>query len=127
MADDPGYKAARYDELPDLWDGFCNLVRAGMGISAFGCNVMNLPPDYTSKAHDESESGQEELYVGLDGSGWVVIDGSGERLELDNQRCVRVSPGTSRTLSSGPDGLRVLIVGGTPGKAYEAPDWSSAS
>jgi hypothetical protein len=31
----------------------------------------------------------------------------------------------SRTLKSGPDGLRVLIIGGTPGKAYQPPDWSS--
>jgi uncharacterized cupin superfamily protein len=123
MSDDRGYAAARYDEMPSLWDGFANLVRSGLGISAFGVNVMNLPPDYETKAHDESDSGQEELYVGLAGSGAVVI--GDERLPLDPERAVRVSPGMSRTLASGPDGLRVLIVGGTPGRAYEPPEWSS--
>ena len=126
MADDPGYKGARYTEMPTLWDGFANLVRPGLGVTAFGVNVMNLPPDYETKAHDESSSGQEELYVGLHGSGWVVI-GDGERLPLDDECAVRVSPHASRTLASGPDGLRVLIVGAPPGKVYEPADWSSGS
>ena len=34
-------------------------------------------------------------------------------------------PGTSRILASGPDGMRVLIIGGVPGQAYVAPEWSS--
>jgi uncharacterized cupin superfamily protein len=117
-------RGAAIDELPDLWDGFARLVRPGLGLSAFGANVMNLPPDYATKSHDESESGQEELYVRLDGSGWVVLD-DGERLALDADHIVAVGPQTARTLTSGPDGLRVLIVGATPGAAYEAPDWSS--
>jgi uncharacterized cupin superfamily protein len=118
-------KGAHIDELPSLWDGFARLVRPGLGLSAFGANVMNLPPDYETKSHDESASGQEELYVRLAGSGTLVIDG-GDDLPLDADHLASVGPGTSRTLKSGPDGLRVLIVGGTPGKAYEPPDWSSS-
>ena len=119
-------KGAAIDELPELWDGFARLVRAGLGLSAFGVNIMNLPPDYSTKSHDESESGQEELYVRLDGSGWVVLDSSGERLPLDADHLAAVGPQTTRTLASGPDGLRVLIVGGVAGEAYKPQDWSSA-
>src|SRR3954467_15282139 len=103
------YAGMRSGEMPGLWGGFARLVRPGLGITAFGANVMNLPPDYETKAHDESDSGQEELYVGLAGSGAVVVGDT--RLALDPERAVRVSAGTSRTLASGPDGLRVLIVG----------------
>jgi len=81
--------------------------------------------DPTDKSHDEGESGQQELYIGLRGSGWVVI--GDERLELDAEHFVRVDSGTGRVVASGPDGLRVLIVGGVPRAAYEAPDWSSGS
>jgi len=118
-------KGARIDELPSLWDGFARLVRPGLGLSAFGANVMNLPPDYSTKSHDESGSGQEELYVCLAGSGAVVLDQEGTEMALDAEQLAAVGPGVSRTLRSGPDGLRVLIIGGTPGQAYEPPDWSS--
>jgi uncharacterized cupin superfamily protein len=118
-------KGAAIDELPGLWDGFARLLRPGLGISAFGANVMNLPPDYTTKSHDESSSGQEELYVALAGSGAVLIGEAGERLPLDPEHVVAVGPATARTLTSGPDGMRVLIVGATPGRAYVPPEWSS--
>ena len=119
-----GYSAKSIDELPSLWDGFARLVRPGLEITAFGANIMNLPPDYSTKSHDESESGQQELYVALQGSGSVDIDG--QRLMLDAEHLVKVDPGTARVLSSGPDGLRVLCVGGVPGGVYEPPEWSSS-
>ena len=72
------------DDLPDMWDGFMRMVRPGLGLTAFGANIMNLPPDYTTRSHDESHSGQEELYVRLAGDGWIVVDDSGERLALEH-------------------------------------------
>ena len=116
-------KGSAIDDLPDMWDGFMQMVRDGLGLTAFGVNIMNLPADYTTRSHDESRSGQEELYVRLDGAGWVVLDDSGERLALDADHLAAVGPGTARSLSSGPDGLRVLCVGSTPGAAYEPPNW----
>jgi uncharacterized cupin superfamily protein len=112
-------KGSAIDDLPDKWDGFMRMVRSGLGLTAFGVNIMNLPPDYTTRSHDESGSGQEELYVRLAGAGWVVLDGSGERLRLDEEHLAAVGPGTPRSLASGPEGLRVLCVGSTPGAAYQ--------
>jgi uncharacterized cupin superfamily protein len=119
------YSGMRYDEMPELWDGFARLVRPALGLGAFGANVMNLPPNYETKAHDERESGQEELYVALAGSGAVLCGEARERLGLDPESAVRVGPEASRALTSGPDGMRVLIIGGIPGQAYVAPEWSS--
>jgi hypothetical protein len=119
-----GFVASSIDDLPTLWDGFAKLVRPGLGITAFGANIMDLPPDYSTKSHDEAESGQQELYVALRGSGSVDIDG--ESHPLDGDHLVKVDPGTERVLSSGPEGLRALIIGGVPGGVYEPPDWSSS-
>jgi mannose-6-phosphate isomerase-like protein (cupin superfamily) len=119
-----GYSGRSIDELPTLWDGFAKLVRLGLEISAFGANIMDLPANYSTTAHDESESGQQELYVALSGSGSVDVEGIG--LPLDADHLVRVDAGTARVLSSGPDGLRVLCIGGVPGAPYEPPAWSSA-
>lgn len=119
-----GYRASAIDELPTLWDGFAKLVRLGLEIEAFGANIMDLPPDYRTKSHDESDSGQQELYVALRGSGAVIVDGE-TSLPLDAEHLVRVDAGTGRVLGSGPDGLRVLIIGGVPGGVYEPAEWSS--
>jgi uncharacterized cupin superfamily protein len=118
------YAGRALDELPALWDGMVRLVRAGMGITAFGANLMELPPDYTTESHDESETGQQELYVVLRGSGAVVIGDA--QVPLDAERMVRVDAGIGRALMSGPEGLRVLCIGGVPGAPYVAPEWSSA-
>lgn len=118
-----GYRSSSIDELPTLWDGFAKLVRAGLAIEAFGANIMDLPPDYATKSHDEADSGQQELYVALHGSGAVVV--GDEPITLDADHLVCVDAGTPRIVSSGSDGLRVLIVGGVPGGVYEPPEWSS--
>jgi mannose-6-phosphate isomerase-like protein (cupin superfamily) len=120
-----GYAARSIDELPTLWDGFAKLVRAGLDITAFGANIMDLPPDYSTTSHDETETGQQELYVALRGSGSVDIEDT--RLPLDANHLVRVDAGTPRVLTSGPDGLRVLCIGGIPGGAYEPQEWSSSA
>jgi uncharacterized cupin superfamily protein len=109
-------------ELPGLFDGLIRLARTGLGITAFGVQVMDLPPDYTTEAHDEADTGQQELYVALRGAG-AVIAGDAE-LVLDGDHLVRVDAGVSRVLRSGPDGVRVLCVGGVPGRAYEPPTWT---
>jgi hypothetical protein len=120
-----GYRAAAVAELPTLWDGFAKLVGAGLDVTAFGVNIMDLPPNYETGSHDETESGQQELYVALRGSGAVVI--GDERHPLDGEHLVAVDAATERLLASGPDGLRVLCVGGVPGGVYERPEWSSGT
>ena len=113
---------AAIDDLPQLWDGFAKLVRSGLDISAFGVQIMDMPPGHVTKSHDESQTGQQELYVALRGEGAVVA--GEQRLPLDPEHLVRVDAGVARVLEAGPDGLRVLCVGGVPGGAYVAPEWT---
>jgi uncharacterized cupin superfamily protein len=117
-----GYAGRALDELPALWEGIARLVSRGMGITAFGANVFELPPDYLTESHDEADSGQQELYVALRGSGSVVIGDA--RVPLAGSHMVRVDAGIDRALASGPEGLRVLCIGGVPGGPYVAPEWS---
>lgn len=116
---------AQIDELPDALDGQVHLVRAGLGITAFGVQVLDVPAGGRTPEHDETSTGREELYVGLTGGGAVMVEG--ERLPLDRDHVTRVPPESKRYLEAGPDGARVLCVGGTPGQAYEPPDWSQPS
>ena len=121
-ADTAAIAGAAIDDLPQIWDGFAKLVRDGLDITAFGVQIMDLPPDYTTGPHDEADTGQQELYVALSGAGAAVAGDL--RLPLDPEHLVRVDAGTARVLASGPDGLRVLCVGGVPGAPYVAPEWT---
>jgi uncharacterized cupin superfamily protein len=123
------YSSSRIDDLPTLWDGMCKLVRAGLGLSAFGVNVLDIGPDYRTSDHTESESGQEELYLVLRGSATLLVGDSGqeERVELSPDVVARVAPEARRLFQTGPDGARLLIVGGAPGQAYELQEWSSGA
>lgn len=106
------------DAMETIWRGSYTRARGELDVTAFGLGVMQLPPDYDRiPPHTHSFDGQEEVYLPLAGSGQIVI--GDEAVAIDPQIAVRVGPTAGRRITSGPDGLRVLIVGGTPGQAYE--------
>jgi len=112
------YTAKRIGEMEAGFGGGFVKVRAELGVTAFGMQVIQLPPDYGDYPdHDHAESGQEEVFVTLSGSGYMEIEG--ERVEMDSETMIRVAPHVKRKVHSGPQGLRMLVVGGTPGAAYE--------
>jgi hypothetical protein len=121
------YTSSPIDDLPTLWGGMCKLVRVGLGLGAFGVNVLDIGPDYVTTDHTESESGQEELYLVLRGAATLLVGAPGQedRIELVPEVVARVAPEARRLFQTGPDGARLLIIGGVPGKAYEPQDWSS--
>ena len=71
--------------------------------------------------HDEAGSGQEELYLVLDGSATFEIDG--ETVDAPAGTFVFVRPDARRKATG--EGT-VLALGATPGEAYQALDWGDA-
>jgi mannose-6-phosphate isomerase-like protein (cupin superfamily) len=118
MAD---YTAVKIDDVEAIYGGAFKRVRGALGVSSFGMQVIDMPANATQyPEHDHSHDGQEEVYVVLRGGGAIEVDG--ERVPLDGDTIVRVGPGAKRKVLPGDSGLRVLIVGGAPGKLYEPPD-----
>ena len=118
-----GYTVKRIDEMEAVYAGAFKRARAELGVESFGIQVIDMPA-HTDRypEHDHAEDGQEEVYLALRGGGELEI--AGERHPIDVETMVRVGPGVSRKLWPGAEGLRVLIVGGRPGSAYEAPEVS---
>jgi mannose-6-phosphate isomerase-like protein (cupin superfamily) len=115
MAD---YTAKTIREMEAGFGGGFVKARAELGVTAFGMQVIQLPPDFGDyPEHDHAESGQEEVFLAIGGSGWIEIDG--ERVDLDRDTFVRVGPAARRKIYSGPEGVRVLAVGGAPGEPYK--------
>jgi mannose-6-phosphate isomerase-like protein (cupin superfamily) len=112
------YTAKKISDMEAGFGGGFVKARAELGVTAFGMQVIQLPPDYADyPEHDHAESGQEEVFVALSGSGWMEI--AGEHVELDAETMVRVAAETRRKVFAGPQGLRMLVVGGCPGAPYK--------
>jgi mannose-6-phosphate isomerase-like protein (cupin superfamily) len=115
MAD---YTAKRIGDMQAGYGGGFVKARAELGVTAFGLQVIQLPPDFEGyPEHDHSESGQEEVFAAMSGSGWIDIEG--ERVDLDGDTLVRVGPDSKRKVHSGGQGLRMIVVGCAPGEAYK--------
>src|SRR3954447_2681071 len=116
MAD---YTVKRFDEMEAIFGGFFLRARAELGVSSFGMQVLNFPPNFTEgyPNHDHAATGQEEVYVVLDGT--ADFDVEGESVHLEPKMALRVGASTKRKIASGPDGAQILALGATPGVAYE--------
>ena len=96
-------------------------VRRNLDIPAFGVSAFSAPSGVTViNEHDETllgEAGQEELYIVVNGAATFEIDG--ETVEAPTGALVNVQPTAKRKATATEDGTTILVVGGTPGKAYE--------
>jgi len=120
MNDRPHWRVAHVDDMERR--GRDIPVREHLGIHAFGVNAFTPREDGTLVSdHDEAGSGQEELYVVLDGNATFEIDG--ETVDAPAGTYLYVAPEARRKATG--DGT-VLVVGGTPGVAYQAFDWGEA-
>ena len=121
MAD---YTVKRIDEMEAIVGGAFKRARAELGVSAFGMNVIDMPPGITDAypAHDHAEDGMEEVYVTLSGSAEMDIEG--EKIPLEPSSMIRVASGTMRTVRTGEEPVRLLIVGAVPGQSYSPPEIS---
>ena len=120
MNDKPNWKVARLDDIERR--GRDIPVREHLGIHAFGINAYTPGGDGTLIGeHDEAGSGQEELYIVVDGTATFEIDG--ETVDAPAGTYVFVPPESKRKATG--DGT-VLAVGATVGEAYQALDWGEA-
>jgi mannose-6-phosphate isomerase-like protein (cupin superfamily) len=103
-----------------------------LGVTSFGVSISDIEPGAdTYPEHDHSEEGiggrmfaqrpqqlgQEEVYFALRGSG--TVEAAGESFPLDGDHAVRVGPDVARKIVPGPEGLRLLAIGGHPGQPYK--------
>jgi quercetin dioxygenase-like cupin family protein len=96
-------------------------VRRTLGIRGFGVRAFTGPKGgLVISEHDEmflGADGQEELYIVLNGAATFEIDG--ETVEAPEGSLVNVQPAAKRKATATEEGTTILVVGGTPGKAYE--------
>ena len=87
-------------------------IARGVGARAVKLNQFDSQPGQAGLEHDERESGQEEVYFALRGSGVLRVDG--DEVELEPGRYVLVESEAMRQVVAGPDGLSYAVVGAVP-------------
>jgi mannose-6-phosphate isomerase-like protein (cupin superfamily) len=107
-------------DMESIFYGSFKRAGAELELSSFGMNVLDFPPDAGEGVypdHDHAEEREEEVYLAWRGSGILTVEG--EEIALDQDTVVRVGAETKRKVRSGPDGLRLIVLGGVPGEVYE--------
>jgi quercetin dioxygenase-like cupin family protein len=99
------------------------LVRRSLGVEAFGVNLVEIPPGERIPEHDETGRDHEELFLVLEGSPSLVVDG--REIEAPAGTFARLDPHLSRTVVNHADEpAAVLIVSAPRTSGYEPLDWA---
>jgi uncharacterized cupin superfamily protein len=133
MADVTRKRIDEIDAISGYFEGITfRRAAADLGVTAFGMSIIELEPgadEYPEHDHSEEglggqmfakrpgQLGQEEVYIALRGSGTLILDG--EEHELDPEHVFRIGPTVRRKLIPGPEGIRLLAIGGVPGSPYD--------
>ena len=120
-----GWQVAPVDEIPPVkpdWPASWKSVRHHFGITSFGVNAVTKDAgNVLIPEHDESESGQQELYFVHAGAVTATLDG--EPVDVPAGGLIAVEPGVRRKIESTASPTTLICVGATPGAAYEVGDW----
>jgi mannose-6-phosphate isomerase-like protein (cupin superfamily) len=104
---DEGVARARLD--PDAGERFVPLRRA-LGVTTFGLNQIVLEPRQRLRIHRHAR--QEEVYLVLEGTLTLLVEGSPEVLERGD--LIRVAPSVRRQLvNRGTERLVLVALGGS--------------
>lgn len=99
------------------------LARKALGTSAFGFNLVEIEPGGEIPEHDESESGQVELYAILEGDAVMRLEG--EEHPAPAGTFASIEPPAKRTILNRSDApVTALLIGVQPGGGYEPMSWA---
>jgi quercetin dioxygenase-like cupin family protein len=124
MAD--GYSIKHRDEFETMegsGDATWRLARRALGESAFGFNLVEIAPGGEIPEHDETESGQHELFIVLEGEATMWL--GGEEHPAPAGTFAAIEPPVSRTIlnrSGAP--VTALLIGVSPDGGYSPPSWA---
>jgi hypothetical protein len=118
------YAVAHLDDIEETNDGRSpwRPVRHHFGITSFGINTWTARDagDRIINEHDEKDE-QEELYLVQRGRARFELDG--ESVDAPAGTLVYAQPGVKRTAFAEEPATTIVVMGGTPGQAYEVSGW----
>jgi len=123
MAD--GYTIKHRDEFETMegsGDSTWLLARKALGTSNFGFNLVEIGPGGQIPEHDETESGQVELFIVLEGEAVMRLEGEDHPAPAGT--FASIEPPASRTILNRSDTpVTALLIGVHPAGDFEPSSW----
>lgn len=112
-----------FERMEGSGDSTWLLARKALGTSAFGFNLVEIAPGGQIPEHDESESGQAELYVILEGAPVLRLDGEDHPAPAGT--FASIEPPAGRTILNRSDApVAALLIGVEPDGGYKPMSWA---
>jgi mannose-6-phosphate isomerase-like protein (cupin superfamily) len=84
-----------------------------LGLSKLGMNALRMPPRWEHyPEHDHAADNEEELYIPLEGSGTLHVQG--QTYAMHRGVLIRVGAATKRKIVPGPEGMTLLMLSDRP-------------
>jgi quercetin dioxygenase-like cupin family protein len=112
-----------FERMEGSGDSTWLLARKALGTSAFGYNLVEIAPGGQIPEHDESGSGQVELYVVLEGEATMRLDGEDHPAPAGT--FASLEPTATRTILNRSEApVLALLIGVEPDGGYEPMSWA---
>jgi uncharacterized cupin superfamily protein len=112
-----------FERMEGSGDSTWLLARKACGTMAFGYNLVEIAPGGQIPEHDESGSGQVELYVILEGEAVMRLDGEDHPTPAGT--FASIEPAASRTILNRSEAkVTALLIGVEPDGGYEPMSWA---
>ena len=112
-----------FETMEGSGDTTWRLIRRGIENPAFGINIAEIGPGGQIPEHDETGSGQHEVYAILEGEGAFRLNG--EDYPAGPGSFVHMEPPVRRTIVNHSDApLTALLIGVSPDGGYEPASWA---
>ena len=92
-------------------------IRRALGSNSIGINEVRFPAGAEGPEHDELDTGHEEIYIVLEGTGTFTIDGAGVTVGPGDY--LRVDADAKRQAAAGPDGMTFIAIGAEVKSEYD--------
>jgi quercetin dioxygenase-like cupin family protein len=112
-----------FEAMEGSGDSTWLLARKALGTSAFGFNLVEIAPGGQIPEHDESGSGQVELYAILEGEAILRLDGDDHPAPAGT--FASIDPPATRTILNRSEAtVTALLIGVEPDGGYKPMSWA---
>ncbi len=112
-----------FERMEGSGDSTWMLARKALGTECFGFNLVEIGPGGQIPEHDESGSGQVEVYAILEGEAIFVIDG--EETPAPAGTFASLEPSARRTIHNRSEApVTALLIGVDPSGGYRPMSWA---